>query len=257
MKSELSEEELLNVLFNSLLPILSNIEFYALKGGYVVSNFISKDMRKTTDIDMSINSIETFNAIQKDLTPILDELKEKGEIFNYKFSTPKVTKEKNVSGGVKLYRQPLENKPKRVVCGIDISIHDVSFGTIKSKLGVNIFSVNRMLADKVSILYKDTSTIIRRIRDLYDIYIFNVLNCTIDVEELSKCLAYRNIDYNEISVFESADKKSKVEIYEAVKVLLLNSRKVNIKYIQENNVTAKDIIESVIFTLDFIRRNLC
>lgn len=252
----MKNSELLDYLYESLERILARLNSYALKGGYVMSNLYAKGFRKTVDIDMSISSKEDFLVIQQELEPILKELCNTGEIFSYKFKLPKVEGTKNVSGGVKLYRKPSSNngieEPKRVVSGIDVSIHDLSFGVSELQSGLRVFSAERSIIDKVSVLYSDKKKILRRVRDLYDLYLFSVLDTEIDVNIIKTCLNYRNIDISNKTVFE--DLLNDLELTNAVSDMLNEDTRVEKGIFKDGAITVKDIFGEVLSVLDLLRK---
>ena len=63
---------------------------FNLKGGYIMSRFIAKGLRETSDIDMSVSNKEVFSKVVSKLLPTLEELKSQGEIFSYSIKQPKI-----------------------------------------------------------------------------------------------------------------------------------------------------------------------
>lgn len=65
------------------------------------------------------------------------------------------------------------------------------------------FSKENLIADKLSLLFNgDIRQICRRCRDIYDIYLYSILNIELDVEILSKCLKKRSVCLLNKSNFE-------------------------------------------------------
>lgn len=254
----MKNSELLDYLYENLERILAKLNSYALNGGYVMSNHYARGFRKTVDIDMSISSNEDFLVIQQELEPILNGLCGTGEIFSYKFKLPKVDGTKNVSGGVKLYRKPSSNngieEPKRVVSGIDISIHDLSFGIFELQNGLKVFSAERSIIDKVSVLYSDKKKILRRVRDLYDLYLFSMLNTEIDINIIKTCINYRNIDIGSKTVFEELLDNNDIELIDAINDMLEKDIRVEKEIFKDGIITVKDIFEEVLSVLDLLRK---
>lgn len=60
----MSSEEILDLLFKELTSVLSRLDIYAIKGGYIMSHYIAKGMRYSSDIDLSIKSKEDFESIK-------------------------------------------------------------------------------------------------------------------------------------------------------------------------------------------------
>lgn len=85
-------------------------------------------VRRTSDIDISVLNEDTFALAISSVNGYLNELKRNGLIWDYDVKMPKIVDGKNVSGGVKLYTKLNGNSRKRLLCGIDISIHSVSLG---------------------------------------------------------------------------------------------------------------------------------
>ena len=180
----------------------STLEGYAFKGGYILKTMLPNGFRETVDLDMSIESIEVFNSILKSIIPYVEDLKYKGLIHKYTVKTPIKGK---VSGGIKMYKKPNENTRMFLFCGVDISIHDLSYGVIKFD-GGNTFSPSRMVSDKLTVMYSDRDTILRRCRDLYDIYLIGVF-IGVNKEELLidivKSGEAKGFNINRKSVLES------------------------------------------------------
>lgn len=188
--------------------------------------------------------------------PILDSLKSKGQIGKYKIKEPVVSNSTNISGCFKLYRRFNENTPYRLLCGIDVSVHNLSFGIITLEDGVFSFSLERMLSDKISILYKDINTIIRRCRDLYDIFLFNTLSVVVYEDTIKECFKYRNVNIKDKSNLEMLSEEDLNKLYVALNNFLEDGSKVNLDYIQENNISTESIINVNLSVLDFLRRSL-
>lgn len=252
----MSSEEILDLLYKKLLVILSNLDIYALKGGYIMSHYIAKGMRYSSDIDLSISKAKDFESIKSSIVPLLDSLKNEGQICKYKIKEPQVTESGNRSGCFKLYRNTGENTPARLLCGIDVSIHDLSFGVIVINDEVSSFSIERMLADKISILYSDLNTLVRRCRDMYDIFLFDFICAKVDKDSLNKCFSYRNININSKSTLEGLNKEDLKQLYIALDNLLKDESRVELSYIQEYNVSVSNVIRTNLWVLDFLRRSL-
>ena len=161
-----------------------------------------------------------------------------------------------------MYRKPNKinglEQPKRVVRGIDISIHDVSFG-VKNKInkGVKTFSSSRSIIDKVTILYKDKHTILRRCRDLYDLYLYSIENTEVEEDVLRRCIEYRSIDLNKKSIFEDLVDENDADLRKVLQYLIHSDIRVNKEYVKRINLTEDTIINEVLCVLDFLRRLLC
>lgn len=255
-----SQEELLDLLYSELISKIDKLNSYAFKGGYVLSNYLAVDeARMTTDIDMSIAGIPDFKNIVNILLPLLNNLKATNQITKYTIKEPKVAKSRNVSGSIKLFRKldidgvPKGNKPTVVVCGIDISIHDLSFGLMLQRDGVVSFSFERMLSDKISVLYTNKDTISRRCRDLYDIFLFDYFSVVIDINIMKDCLAYRNIDISSVSHFEEVLKSDYAFIADSIKDLLDDGKRASLGFVVSNNLSPSLIINKVLSVLDTLR----
>lgn len=264
MKKLYSVDELLNILYSELVKNSKDIGVYALKGGFVLSRYITNSkMRATSDIDMSVTGDLSFNKIVEVLKPILEKLKLEGQISKYEVKAPRVSETKNTSGKIKLFRKyskagiPIANQPSMSVCGIDISIHDLSFGLMTLNDGMTSFSIERMLSDKVAVLYSDERKIIRRCRDLYDIFLFDMLNLRVDIDVFKECLAYRKINIWNKSCFEdivlNGDYKS---LKDVLWDLIQNGKRMDKEFAMVNKVTPDLIISKVLCVLDLLRGSL-
>ena len=161
------------------------LENIAYKGGYILNKLIP-NTRKTFDVDFSIAREELY----KDVKIILNEL---GKLFITKGIIDSYTVRENItdkmSGGINF------NKEGRSVLGVDVGLHSLGYGITNLKLdyiNINRFTVERSLADKISVLCSRKR--FRRVKDLYDTYMFISL-FSIDGTLLNECLSSRNINY--------------------------------------------------------------
>lgn len=246
-------------MFEILKSHKEELGIYAFKGGYVLSNYKVKEGRSTSDIDMSIENDISFDKIVNILTPFLNSLKNNGYIYNYKVKKPMITKDKNISGGISLYKKSNANAKAFKFCGIDISIHDLSYGVVQMKDGVYTFSDERSIADKLSLLFNgDIKQICRRCRDIYDIYLYSILNTELDVEILSKCLKKRSVCLLNKSNFERLLSSSDFNIlYDELSKLMSDGKRVDLEFIIAKGITVEILVDTVLSEIDFLRRLLC
>lgn len=240
-------DDILNILANS--GISSDCIF---KGGYILSKYIVSDSesRSTSDLDLSISSGLVFDSIVKALKGYLNYLVEGRHISEYKIRKPI----KGVrSGSINLYRKKDDNSPSFVYCGIDISIKDTSYGVMKLSDGVYSFSVERMLADKIATLYGNSRNLIRRIRDLYDIFLFNLTNETINRGIVLRALSEKRISISDISTFEKLLCEGNSKIIDSLKSFLISGKRVNPDWVVANDITPDKIISSVLYVLNLLR----
>jgi hypothetical protein len=256
-------KELITSINDKMFEILKShkdeMGVYAFKGGYVLSNYKVKEGRSTSDIDMSIESDISFYKIVDILAPFLNSLKNSGYIYNYKVKKPMITKDRNISGGISLYKKSNDNSKAFKFCGIDISIHDLSYGVVQMKDGIYAFSDERSIADKLSLLFNgDVKQICRRCRDIYDIYLYSILNTEIDVEILSKCLNKRSVCISNKSNFEKLLSSSDFYIlYDELSKLISDGNRVDLEFIIAKGITVEILVDTVLSEIDFLRRLLC
>ena len=209
---------------------------YSFKGGFILGNYICPEgARYTTDLDLSIGSLTDFGIIVGIVSPILEKWKSYGKIFSYK-----VKKSNN-------------NSRAFIWTGLDISIHNMSYGVIRYK-GFNCYSVERVLIDKVSVLYEDIGVIVRRSRDLYDIYLLSQLHYSMSYGNILKALEDRGIDLSRRSVFEQ-----EIYVEEGSSLIedaitdTLESDKVDTNWVNSYGITSKVVIEGVLGILWLLR----
>lgn len=120
--------------------------------------------------------------------------------------------------------------------------------------GFNCYSVERVLIDKISVLYADIGTIIRRSRDLYDIYLLSQLNYSMNYGNILRALEDRGIDLSRRSVFEQEiyTEEGSLVLETAINKTLV-SDKVDTNWVKSYNVTSKKVIESVLHILWMLR----
>lgn len=170
-----------------------------------------------------------------------------------------ITKNRNISGGISLYKKSNDNSKAFKFCGIDISIHDLSYGVVQMKDGIYTFSDERSIADKLSLLFNgDIKQICRRCRDIYDIYLYSILNTEIDVEILSKCLNKRSVCISDKSNFEKLLSSSDFYIlYDELSKLISDGNRVDLEFIIAKGITVEILVDTVLSEIDFLRRLLC
>ena len=85
----ISKQEVLDTMF-SLIVNNDRISSYAMKGGYILANYICNNtqLRSTSDIGMSVETEFDFDSVINAVTPYLDSLKSKGLIYGYKIKKP-------------------------------------------------------------------------------------------------------------------------------------------------------------------------
>lgn len=180
--------EILDYIIVFVCSRIKSVTSYAAKGGYVLMKIIPDLARYSHDIDLSISSGEQYELVKEVLHELGDILKSKDVISGYEI---KETISPTSSGGIKLMR---EGNKKDL--GIDIGWHDLSYG-IKSWNILNEdferFTVERMLADKLSAIYSRKR--FRRTKDLYDVHIITS-SCTVDADKVREYLERRGIDWD-------------------------------------------------------------
>lgn len=249
MKSK-ERDILLNQIFDAIRNYNGGLT-YSFKGGFILGNYICPEgARYTTDLDLSIGSLTDFNIIVNIVTPILDDWKSRGKIFTYKVKEPVVEKR---SGSIDIYKKANNNSRAFIWTGLDISIHNMSYGVIRYK-GFNCYSVERVLIDKVSVLYNDIGNIVRRSRDLYDIYLLSQLNYSMNYGNILRALEDRGIDLSRRSVFEQEiyTKEGSFLIENAINDTL-ESDKVDTVWVNSYGITSRVVIESVLNVLWLLR----
>lgn len=266
MNNLYSKDDLLSMLYNVLKNHSSNFGVYALKGGFVVSRYIAKKgMRYTSDIDMSVPNTLTFEKVAEAVKPFLDRLKCEGQICRYVIKNPKVVENRKCSGKIALYRKvniegvPVENQPSSLICNIDISIHDLSYGLMTLSDGMTSFSIERMLSDKISVLYSNYNTLCRRCRDLYDIYLFDKLGLVVNLYDIIRCLKERKVDITKDSYLEEVlcDNDLNKHLSDLLQSLLTDSQRVDIEFVIMNNLSPEIIKKTVVSVLDKLRCCIC
>lgn len=162
-------------------------EYLIIKGGYLMSQILDQ-ARATRDIDCSTDTLETYNQKVK---PVLNSIGERlvSENLAESFHVSDIVN--NCSGGLKVF-----DNGKRVV-SIDVSLHPTTFGNNRYSFrvgeNVNGFSIERMLADKISATLSVQR--FRRAKDFYDIFII-VKKFSYSEQEVLKLIKLRNPEWN-------------------------------------------------------------
>ena len=241
---------LLSEIFNAIKDYNGGL-VYSFKGGFILSNYLSPDgARETKDIDLSIGNVSDFYIITDIVSGILDKWKTRGVIYSYKIKKPV---EGVSSGGIDIYRKIDPNLKAFVWTGLDISVHDMNFGIIKIR-DFNCYSIERMLIDKVSVMYANEITLLRRSRDMYDIYLLNLLNYSLNGKIIDASIKDRNLNINKESTFE------KLLMTDDGKEKLINGIIITLRdraskdWISKCNITSSDILRSVEYVLWLLRK---
>lgn len=139
------------------------------RGGYVLNKIIDKDTpRATVDVDISIEEAGYYESIKSILRHTGEMLVDDKVIDYYRI---KDLTSVECSGGIDLYFANERHK-----LGADIGLRNPDSGTVNMKINgyeIRRFSIERMLADKLSAIYSNVR--FRRTKDLYDFYI--ITNC--------------------------------------------------------------------------------
>ena len=233
----------------------------ALKGGFVLSGFnpVGISARRTMDIDMSVPTKSAYNLVMSILIPLSDKFVSEGIVTDYEVKEPAVLGTKRCSGGISYrYHNPTAKKTFKF-CGVDISLFSLDYGVITIADGMSAFSNERSVADKLTVIFnKNSFTIARRCRDLYDLYLFDVSQVDLSVDSLKECLQKNNVDVHKVSNLElclGSEKESQFLLSELGK-LLEDQRHVVPEYVSSSGVTPEVIIKSVIESIDVVRRTL-
>lgn len=253
-QSSVSKELKDEILSNMYMLIGSSIHqgLYAFKGGYV----LSKKVRRTSDIDVSVLNEDTFALAISSVERYLVELKCNGLIWDYDIKVPKIANGKNVSGGVKLYTKLNENSRKRLLCGVDISIHPLGMGVELSADGFCQYSNELMIADKVSVLYSPEQSLVRRIRDIVDIYLLSYIcnKNTFNGYLVIGWLKYRGISVSGVSTLEYMLAENPNRVYKKVEELLSDGKRVDRSLLSSFNTNIQEIVRTSTSLLSYLRR---
>lgn len=246
--------DLLDLFYRTLGSSLDN-SLYAFKGGYILGKYTGLENRSTRDLDMSIADSSVFDYIEKILKPILEQIVNEGKICGYRFKKPKVSEERNVSGGVVLYKKGISRQgtKKFKYSGIDISIHPLKTGgVIINQEGYSQYSFERSLSDKISVLYSTVDNIVRRIRDVYDIYcIIQVTHGSLNIKNCREFCELRQVNIYKKSVFESLLATNPSVLYSNMKVFMNDGDRVSKEASEYLNI--ERIFENVVWLLSMLR----
>ena len=155
-------EQVLDYIVQELVNVLGlNIVF---KGGYILTKYIGDDSRRSHDVDLNINNVQTYEQIKVILEKVSQHLIDTGKIGFYNIKKAPTS---NTSGGIDFY-----DINKRKILGVDVGLQPMNFGSIKLKINNNslmCYTVERMLCDKIRAVLSKSRY--HRIKDFYDIYI--------------------------------------------------------------------------------------
>ena len=188
---KLSEKELMDKIAVTVINCLHDKHSFSFKGGWVLSKIYPNDFRRTCDVDMSIINKSIFDDLKVKLEELCENLISIGEIHNYKITEPNPDRKR--SGGVKMFRLT-PNGIRYKASGLDVSVKDLSKGVSLLKIGIPIFTFERMMSDKLKVLF--SSSCVRRVKDVFDgrLLIDRVELDVDDLKELCKlsCVNFLN-----------------------------------------------------------------
>lgn len=257
------KEMIMDTIFTELKNNSKSIGAFALKGGYVLTKYTvkNKNLRCTSDIDMSVASLKVFHNIMAVIEPIAIRLKNEGVIFDYKIKEPYVDDTRNTSGGIKFKRKVKRKvSPNTKVfffCGVDISIHSMEYGLVTRDDGVVTFSDERSIADKISVIFnRDLYTICRRCRDLYDLYLYSKLNTVFIPESMLRCLKERNVNLSKLSNFEKYLRvdEDREQILAELEKMLSSGVRVDYEFAKKIKISPTKIVKEVEKVISVLRR---
>lgn len=196
-----TEQQLMDKIAVVVLNSFNDISVFSMKGGWVLSKLFPNGFRKTVDVDMSISDVKYFDNLINNLEELCVNLMNTGDIHNYKIIYPNV--ETHRSGGVKMYRLA-PNGRKYKVSGLDVSVKSLDSCVVVMNDFLPVFCFERMLADKISVLFSDSY--LRRIKDIFDARLI-IEKCELDNEKLLKFLYDNNVvfDLNQSVFSEDLD----------------------------------------------------
>lgn len=110
----------------------------------------------------------------------------------------------------------------------------------------------RMLADKISVMYSNTDTLLRRIRDVYDIFcIYRRIYRSVDRGLVLDLLIDRGVNISQKSVFENVIEHDPERILKALKDMLEDDTRVDKAY--GKKVDIGGVIETVLVCINYFR----
>ena len=250
---------ILNDMYQAICSVLP-VSSYAFKGGYVLKSILdtnpsTKDLRRTTDLDMDISKEEYYDMIINALIPVGDKWIARGVVSSYKYTKPT----ERTSGYFKLYKKPSENVRSFVFCGIDIGLHPLFYGIIQLNNGVNVYSLERMVSDKLWVMFIGTKKqILHRSKDILDIYLV-LRYLTEQHKSLNKQELLKNINMRIKTNGVSLSNKSNLEtlflsdpkaVYNSMHSLI-SSVRVAVEF--KNDLDINSIIKTTIVFINSVR----
>lgn len=185
----LSEQELMDKLAIIVIQSFPSLGTFSLKGGWVLSKIFPNEFRRTVDVDLSIIDVKYFTTLIDSLETECKNLVEINEIHGYKIITP--NPDKHRSGGIKLYRLRDDGK-KYKVSGVDVSVKCLDSCVVVLNDCIPVFSFERMLADKLSVLFSNSFP--RRMKDVFDARLI-IERCTLDRNSLINFCSNVDVDF--------------------------------------------------------------
>lgn len=172
-----------------VLQSFDSMDVFSLKGGWVLSKIFPTEFRRTIDVDLSINNVVHFETLIRNLEDECKSLARINEIHNYKIITP--NPEKNRSGEIKLYRL-LDDGRRYKISGVGVSVKCLDSCVVILNGSIPVFSFERMLADKFSVLHSDAYP--RGMKDVFDSRLL-IERCNLDKGKLASFCSELKIDF--------------------------------------------------------------
>lgn len=230
---------------------------YAFKGGYVLSSKVGRGLRRTHDIDITVLNSNTFELAISPIIKYSEYLKDKGTIWNYAVSDPIISSTRNKSGGIKLYIKKDSNTRKSVLCGVDMSIHNLDVGVEIGISGFCQYSNELMVADKVSAMYGTERNVLRRIRDIFDIYLLNrICNWNMNNVLVIRKVYERGANLHTLSTLELLYQRDQSDLLNKMHQMVDKNDKIDKRLFNSLGIDCNDVLMCVFRYLNELRKLL-
>lgn len=221
LTGEESDIQILDWLFTKLVDYMGKDKL-TFQGGYVLTKILPDTMvRATTDIDFNVIKKEYINDVLEFMKLVVNTLLDKKIVSDHRIRYGDAN---DITYGLKMIRS--SNGSRKI--GFDIGLCTYTTGLISTNINdkeVQIYSVERMLSDKISAMYSRVRG--RRTKDLYDIYLLSE-KFDINMIKLGELIEV----HGGLSCEDSPCSEEAIEVlrkgYESLKVLSIRDKNIEL-----------------------------
>lgn len=259
-----------NILYTLYNKIGMNVSWdtYAFKGDYYLNTLLGAGtpLVNTSSLNLSVPSIHDFWTVTRTIKPCIEGIINSNlsyGLLSYNIEEPKSGEWYKSSGSIKIYIKLNSKTRRKLLCSIDMDIMPIDMGAQGTPQKYSGYSIEYLLAERYCAVYADEEEVLKRVQDIFTIYLLvNLSKCNFNRSRV-QYLARRQAKELAILVYRPStlevicqgygSKYSKKDVLKKVKTYLNNNNCVDAYRLKINGVTAEEVLESTLIALGFIR----